>query len=130
MTGDSLYIIPLITRITKTKECPHAVPPPRGAPPHTVPPPRGAPPTRCPPPRGAPPTRCPPHAVRPPTAPLSPAAVVFISTETVRQGRGRRLATEYAGGDEVPDFLRSDMRDVEKNPRFLDSGRYTLSNGR
>ena len=36
-----------------------------------------------------------------------------------------RLATEYAGVDKLPDYLRSDTRDVT----FLDSGHYMYSNG-
>ena len=38
--------------------------------------------------------------------------VVLISRETVRQRRWCRLATEYAGVYKLPDYLRSDMRDV------------------
>ena len=50
--------------------------------------------------------------------------IVLISTEIVRQRRWRRLATEQAGVDKLPDYLWSDTRDVKK----LDSGHY-ISNG-
>ena len=85
MTGDVLYIIPLITRLlAKTKNF----------------------------------TRC----VF--TIYLLPIFVVLISREIVRQRRCH-LAIEYAGVDKLPDYLRSDTKDVT----FLDSGHYMHSNG-
>ena len=41
------------------------------------------------------------------------AFVVFIRREIV--GQRRRLATEYAGVDKLPDFLRSDTKDGKKS---------------
>ena len=38
----------------------------------------------------------------------------MISREIVHQRHWRRLATEYAGVDELPDYLRSDTKDVKK----------------
>ena len=52
---------------------------------------------------------------------LLPAFVV-LSVEIVRQSH---LATEYAGVDKLPDYLRSDTKDMT----FLDSGHYMHSNG-
>ena len=53
---------------------------------------------------------------------LLPAFVVSISREIVR------LATEYAGVDKLPEYLRSVMK-VGKKSTYLDSGHYILSNG-
>ena len=47
--------------------------------------------------------------------------VVLFSTEIVSQKRWRCLATGHAGVDILPDYLRSDKKDVNqaKNPLFL-----------
>ena len=50
------------------------------------------------------------------------AFVVFIRKEIV--GQRRRLATEYAGVDKLPDFLWSVTIETQKKFTFLDSGRY------
>ena len=52
---------------------------------------------------------------------------IHTSTRLVWTGT-RRLATEYPGVEKLPDYLRSDTRDVKKST-FLDNGHYMLSNG-
>ena len=50
---------------------------------------------------------------------------MLISSEIVRQRRWRRLATEDAGVEKLPDYLGSDTKDViigKKSFVFLDSG--------
>ena len=59
---------------------------------------------------------------------LLPAFVVLISREIVCQRRSRHLATEDAGVDKLPDYLRSSLTEKNKST-FLDSGHYMLSNG-
>ena len=61
---------------------------------------------------------------------LLPAFVVLISREIVRQRRWRRLATEDAGVEKLPDYLRSDTKDViigKKSFVFHDSGQLYLA---
>ena len=61
---------------------------------------------------------------------LLPSFVVLISREIVRQRRWRRLATEDAGVEKLPDLLRSDTKDViigKKSFVFLDSGQFISS---
>ena len=59
---------------------------------------------------------------------VTPAFVVLISKEIVCQRLWRRLATEYAGLDKLPDYLGSDTKEAKKST-FLDSAHYMLSNG-
>ena len=45
---------------------------------------------------------------------LLPAFVMLISREIARQRRLRRLATEYTWVGKLPDYLRTDTRDVNQ----------------
>ena len=61
---------------------------------------------------------------------LLPAFVVLISREIVRQRRWRRLATEDAGVEKLPDYLRSDTKDVIRGKKsfvFFDSSQLYLA---
>ena len=55
---------------------------------------------------------------------------MLISSEIVRQRRWRRLATEDAGVEKLPDYLKSDTKDVitgNKSFVFLDSDQLYLA---
>ena len=61
---------------------------------------------------------------------LLPAFVVLISTEIVRQGRLRRIATEDTVVDKLPDYLKIDTKDGIRGKKpfvFLDSGQLYLA---
>ena len=55
------------------------------------------------------------------------ASIRSVDQQRVCQRRWRRLATEYAGVDELPDNLQSGTKDGKKST-FLDSGQSMLSN--
>ena len=54
-----------------------------------------------------------------------PAFLVLISRGIVCQRHWRRLATEYAGVDKLPDYLQSDTKTWKKST-FHDSGHYWI----